>query len=184
MEYPSDYYNSLCELIIKQHSNILENNIINIDSSIYGVDNSTRTLSMGWMLTSTDTDTVNSVSSNKYLIGNSTFNLVSNEIQATLLDINDTNISTTLITTYINTNPARVFGRQRSAGQTTSIGAMAAPLTSNLLWQNGQYFYTDSNVSLAFNGGNLYYKVQSEDVVSTQIWHIDPAGKIIGFGPR
>lgn len=184
MEYPTDYYNSLCELIIKQYSNILENNIINVDGNIYGIDNSTRTLSMGWMITSTDTDTVNSISSNKYLIGNSTFNLVSNEIQATLLDINDTNISTTLITTYINTNPARVFGRQRSAGQTTSIGAMAAPLTSNLLWQNGQYFYTDSNVSLAFNGGNLYYKVQSEDVVSTQIWHIDPAGKIIGFGPR
>jgi len=184
MEYPTDYYNSLCELIIKQYSNILENNIINIDSSIYGIDNNTRTISMGWMLTSTDTDTVNSVASNKYLIGNSTFNLVSNEIQATLLDINDNNISTTLTTTYVNNNPARVFGRQRSLGQTTSAAALAASLTSNIIYQSGDRFYIDSNVSLTFNGGNLYYKVQSEDVVSTSIFHIDPTGKIIAFSPR
>ena len=33
-EYPSEIFNSLSELVIKQYSNILENNIINIDANI------------------------------------------------------------------------------------------------------------------------------------------------------
>lgn len=178
-EYPSDVYNSLSELIVKQYSNILEKNIINVDSSFWGVVNNTGNLNAAMMITADDTDTINSVSNKNFILGNSTLNLISNESQSTLLDINENNITTTLTTTYEDTNPARVFGQQRSNGQTTYAGALAAALTSNVLYRSGATYYTDRNLAYKFNGGNLYYKILSQNLVQTNVNHINTVGRII-----
>lgn len=178
-EYPSDIYNALSELVIKQYSNILENNLINIDSTIFGLKNEYGLLPSSMMITCDDTDVVNTVQGKKYIIGNSTLNLVNCEIQSTLLEINDANIETTLMTTYEDSNPARVYGQQRSNSETTYIGALAAPLTSNVLYRSGSTYYTDRNLAHTFNGGSLYYKIQSQNLIQSNVNRINSSGKII-----
>ena len=184
LEYPTVIKNSLVELVIQQYSSILEHNIINIDSTFFGLENNTGRLSGAMRFTSNDTDTVNSVEGKKYILGNSNINIVNAEIQSTLLEITDANATVTMTTTYEDTNPQRIFGRYRSNGETTSAGANAAPLTTNKIYQGGGFFYTDRNLAHPFNGGNLYYKVESENIVQWAIWHISPTGKIIAFEPR
>lgn len=183
-EYPSDIKNSLIELVIQQYSSILQNNVINIDSTFFGIQNESGRLSAGMRITSNDTDAINSVQYKKYMLGNSTINFYSAEIQTTLLEINSENSSTTMNVVYIDTNPQRVFGRLRSNGETTSTGANAAPLTTNKIYQSGAYFYIDRNLAFKFNGGSLYYKVQDENLITFRIFRIDNVGRIIGFEPR
>ena len=183
-EYPSTIKNSLLELVIHQYSSILQNNIINIDSTFFGLQNDSGRLSAAMRITSDDTDVINSVQNKKYMLGNSTINFYSSEAQTTLLEINSENASTTMNVVYIDTNPQRVFGRLRSNGETTSTGANAAPLTTNKIYQSGAYFYIDRNLSFVFNGGSLYYKVQDENLVTFRIFRINNVGRIIGFEPR
>lgn len=183
-EYPSTIKNSLIELVIQQYSNILQNNIINIDSTFFGLQNDAGRLSAGMRITSNDTDIINSVQNKKYMLGNSTINFYSSEVQSTLLEINNENVSTTMNVVYVDTNPQRVFGRLRSNGETTSSGANAAPLTSNKIYQSGAYFYIDRNLASVFNGGSLYYKVQDENLITFRIFRINNVGRIIGFEPR
>lgn len=183
-EYPSTIKNSLIELVIQQYSSILQNNIINIDSTFFGLQNESGRLSAAMRITSDDTDLINSVQGKKYMLGNSTINFNSSEIQSTLLEINSSNISTTMNVVYQDTNPQRVFGRLRSNGETTSTGANAAPLTTNKIYQSGAYFYIDRNLAIKFNGGSLYYKVQDENLYTFRIFRINNNGRIIGFEPR
>jgi hypothetical protein len=186
-EYPTDIYNSLSELVIKQYSNILENNIINIDSTIFGLINNSGNLNASMRITSDDIDVINSVEGKKYILGNSTLNIINSEAQSTLLEVNDVNIETTLVTTYEDTNPQRVWGRKRSVGGNTAIEAAGQPLTSSIIYQNGAFFYTDRNLTHKFTHAGTaskYYKVQNQDTTSTNIFNISPAGKIVAFEPR
>ena len=186
-EYPTDIYNSLSELVIKQYSNILENNIINIDSTFFGLINESGSLNASMRITSDDTDVINSVEGKKYLLGNSTLDIINSEVQSTLLEINDANIETTLVTTYEDTNPLRVWGRKRSVGANSALGASAQPLTSSVIYQSGGYFYIDRNLAHKFTHSGtatIYYKVQREDITSTNIFNITHEGKIVAFQPR
>jgi hypothetical protein len=183
-EYPSTIKNSLIELVIHQYSSILQNNVINIDSTFFGLENDSGRLSAAMRITSNDTDLINSVQDKKYMLGNSTINFYSSEIQTTLLEINSENASITMNVVYIDTNPQRVFGRFRSNGETTSTGANAAPLTSNKVYQRSAYYYIDRNLAFTFNGGSLYYKIQDENLITFKIWRINNVGRIIGFEPR
>ena len=178
-EYPLDIYNSLSELVIKQYSNILENNLINIDSTIFGLKNEFGVLPSALRFTCDDTDVVNTVDGKKYILGNSTLDLVGCEIQSTLLEINDANIESTLVTTYEDSNPARIYAQQRSNGETTYVGALAAPLTSNVLYRSGSTYYIDRNLAHTFNGGSLYYKIQSQNLIQSNVNRINSVGKII-----
>jgi hypothetical protein len=183
-EYPSDIKNSLIELVIQQYSNILQNNIINIDSTFFGIQNTAGRLSGAMRITSNDPDIINSVQDKKYMLGNSNINFYLSEVQSTLLEINSTNLTTTMNVVYQDTNPQRVYGRLRSNGETTPTGANAAPLTSNKLYQNGAFFYTDRNLSIKFVGAGLYYKVQDENLYTFRIFRIDNNGRIVAFQPR
>lgn len=178
-EYPLDFYNSLSELIVKQYSNVLETNIINIDSSFKGIINNTGNLTAAMMITSDDTDIINSVEGKSFILGNSTLNLINNEIQSTLLDINKNNVTTTLTTTYEDTNPARIFAQRRSNSETTYLGALAAPLTDNVLYRSGATYYTDRNLAHKFNGGSLYYKILGQNLTQTNVNRINNVGRII-----
>jgi hypothetical protein len=178
-EYPTDIYNSLSELVIKQYSNILEKNIINIDSTFFGLINTSGSLNASMRLTSDDADAINTVEGLKYLLGNSTLDIINSEVQSTLLEINDANIETTLVTTYEDTNPARIFGQRRSLGQTTFIAALTAPLTSNLLYRSGSTYYIDRNLAHTFNGASLYYRILGQNLVQTNVNRINSSGVII-----
>lgn len=188
-EYPSDIYRSLSELIVKQYSNCLNKNVINIDGSIMGMATTNGRLSGAMRITATDTDPAQiNVANKKYIIGNSTFDFPSNVLQATFLDINNVNITSTVVTTYDTNNltgQTTGFGRLRSTAYMTKEEAYAAPLTTFLIYTAnpgvpaiGDVFYTTETLGTPFNGASLWWKVMDTDVAFSA-YKINSSGIIL-----
>jgi hypothetical protein len=189
-EYPTDIYRSLSDLIVKQYSNCLNKNVINIDASFMGMNTTNGRLSGAMRITSADTDPAQiSVNDKKYILGNSTIDLFNDVIQATLLDINNENIETTLTTTYSNntlSNAVTGYGHLRSTAYTTREAAYAAPYTTFVVYNNlaiglpsvGDYYYSDATFYTPFNGANLWWKIQTGPV-DFAAFKISSAGQII-----
>lgn len=97
LERPTDTYRSLAELMVKNYVIQYRKNIINIDSSIEGLNSGFNRLSFA----DTDPAQIN-VEDNVYIIGNSTITLDMNEMQGTLLEVTDTDQNATITTTYVN----------------------------------------------------------------------------------
>jgi hypothetical protein len=188
-EYPLDIYRSLSELVVKQYSNSLNKNVINLDASVMGMATTNGRLSMAMRITATDTDPAQiNVSAKKYIISNSTFDLPNNVIQATFLDINNENVSSTVVTTYDTnalTGQVTGFGRLRSNPYATREEAYAAPFTTNLVYTAnpgtpaiGDVFYVNDYLGTPFNGASLWWKVQN-DPVTYSAYKINSSGIIL-----
>lgn len=189
-DYPADIYRSLSDLVVKQYSNCLNKNVINIDASFMGMNTINGRLSGAMRITSADTDPAQiSVNDKKYILGNSTIDLFNDVIQATLLDVNNENIETTLITTYSDNTLSNVVtgnGHLRSTAYMTREAAYSAPFTSFLVYNNlavgvpsvGAYYYTDNTLTTGFNGANLWWKIQTGPV-DFAAFKISSSGQII-----
>jgi hypothetical protein len=188
-EYPLDIYRSLSELVVKQYSNCLNKNIINLDASFMSMQTSTGRFSGAMRITATDTDPAQiTVANKKYIIGNSTMDLPNDVITATLLDINPENIETTMTTIYDSNNlPTEVTGYShvRSNGYLTKEAALAAPLTSNVVYLEqagvpsvGDFFYQNEFLFVGFNGAGIWWRVLVTDTYS-QAYRISGAGEIL-----
>lgn len=188
-EYPDEKYRSLSELVVKQYSNCLNKNIINLDASFMSMETADGRLSGAMRITATDLDPAQiSVSNKKYIIGNSTMDLPNDVISATLLDINPTNIETTMTTVYDSNPLSREltgFAHQRSTAYLTKEEAYAAPLTSNYIYLEeagvptvGDVYYTDETLGTPFNGASLWWKVMITDS-SFQAFKISSVGAIL-----
>jgi hypothetical protein len=188
-EYPLDIYRSLSELVVKQYSNCLNKNIINLDASFMGMETTDGRFSGAMRITASDTDPAQITVENKsYIIGNSTIDLPNDVITATLLDINPENVETTMRTIYDSNNlPTEVTGYShfRSNGYLTKEAALAAPLTSNVVYLEdigvpsiGDFFYQSEFLTVGFNGANIWWKVLVTDTYS-QAYRISGAGEIL-----
>ena len=188
-EYPTDVYRSLSELVIKQYSNCLNKNIINLDCSYMGMETTDGRFSGAMRITATDSDPAQITVENKsYIIGNSTLDLPNDVITATLLDINPDNVETTMTTIYDSNNlPTDVtgFSHFRSNGYITKEAALAAPLTANVVYLEdigvpsiGDFFYSNEFLSVGFNGASIWWKVLVTDTYS-QAYRISGAGEIL-----
>ena len=188
-EYPTDIYRSLSELVIKQYSNCLNKNIINLDASFMSMETANGRFSGAMRLTANDTDPAQiSVTNKSYIIGNSTMDLPNDVITATLLDINPENIETTMTTVYDSNNlPTETTGYShvRSNGYLTKEAALAAPFTSNLVYLEqvgvpsiGDFFYQSEFLTVGFNGANIWWRVLVTDTYS-QAYRISGAGEIL-----
>lgn len=191
MEYTGDAYRSLSELIIKQYSNCLNKNVINIDGSFMGMNTTNGRLSGAMRLKAADVDPIQiSVDTKKYILGNSTIDLPNNVISATLLDINDENIDTMLNTTY-NTNqlnttsPTVGYPHYRSDGYLTREEAYAAALTLTQIWLSGPgvpslgtVYYINNLLLTPFNGAALWWKVMTTDT-SFRAFKISSSGVVL-----
>ena len=136
-----------------------------------------------------DTDPAQiSVNDKRYIIGNSTIDLPNDIIAATLLEINPSNVSTTMTTIYdsnLLSTAITGYGHFRSNGFITKEAALAAPLTSNLLYLEdigvpsiGDFFYTNEFLNVGFNGANIWWKVLVTDIYF-QAYRISGAGEIL-----
>lgn len=100
---------TLSELIVQQYVNTYALNIINIDcnlSSFYTANTTYPTFNASKLVFADDTDpAVINVSDKSYMLGNSTINYPSNEIQATLLQISNEEIECTRLNKY-NVQPS------------------------------------------------------------------------------
>lgn len=188
-EYPTDTFRSLSELIVKQYSNCLNKNIINLDASFMGMETTDGRFSGAMRITASDTDPAQiSVQNKSYIIGNSTIDLPNDVISATLLDINPDNVETTMTTIYdSNSLPTEVTGYShvRSNGYITKEAALAAPLTSNLVYLEqagvpsvGDFFYNNELLIVGFNGAGIWWKVLVTDTYA-QAYRISSAGEIL-----
>ena len=188
-EYSTDIYRSLSELVVKQYSNCLNKNIINLDAAFMGMQTNEGRFSGAMPLRAVDTDPAQiSVNSKRYILGNSNIDLPNDVITATLLDINPNNIESTLTTIY-NSNPLSTavtgFGHFRSNGFLTKEAAYAATLTSNLVYLDqagvpsiGDFFYASEFLTVGFNGANIWWKVLVTDTYF-QAYRISGAGEIL-----
>ena len=188
-EYSTDVYRSLSELVVKQYSNCLNKNIINLDAAFMGMQTNEGRFSGAMPLRATDTDPAQiSVTNKRYILGNSNIDLPNDVITATLLEINPNNITSTLNTIY-NSNPLSTaitgFGHYRSNGYITKESALAAPLTENLIYLDqagvpsiGDFFYTNEFLNVGFNGANIWWKVLVTDTYF-QAYRISGAGEIL-----
>jgi hypothetical protein len=188
-EYPSDIYRSLSELVVKQYSNCLNKNIINLDASFMGMETLEGRFSGAMPLMATDTDPAQiSVTDKKYIIGNSNIDLPNDIISATLLEINPNNVETTMSTIY-DSNPlypvVTGYGHYRSTAYMTKEAAYAALLTSFVIYtvdsavpDIGDVYYQNSDLITTFNGANLWWKVMTTDT-AYKAFKISGAGTIL-----
>lgn len=106
---PVGEFYTLSELIVQQYVNTYALNIINIDcnlSSFYTANATYPTFNASKLMFADDTDpAVINVSEKSYMLGNSTINYPSNEIQATLLQISNEEIECTRLNKY-NVQPS------------------------------------------------------------------------------
>jgi hypothetical protein len=188
-EYLTDTYRSLSELVVKQYSNCLNKNIINLDASFMSMETIDGRFSGAMRITASDIDPAQiSVNNKKYIIGNSTMDLPNDVITATLLDINPENVETTMTTIYdSNSLPTEVtgFAHFRSNGYITKEAALAAPLTSNLVYLEqagvpsvGDIFYQTELLIVGFNGAGIWWKVLVTDT-AFQAYRISGSGEIL-----
>jgi hypothetical protein len=97
----SGTFQGLSQLIMKEYINAYRRNLVNIDSTIFGLENSEGTFNAGSIVQFSDSDPSQiNVSTKFYMTGNMTINIVSGEIQSTVLDISNTAISSTITTIY------------------------------------------------------------------------------------
>jgi hypothetical protein len=91
--------------------------------------------------------------------------------------------------TVYDTNPLSReltgFGHFRSNGYVTKEAALAAPLTSNLVYLEqagvpsvGDFFYSSEFLIVGFNGANIWWKVLVTDTYF-QAYRISGAGEIL-----
>jgi hypothetical protein len=94
-------FESLQELLTKQYMNIYGKNIINIDCDLSSFSTANGALNASKLFKATDTDpSPINISSNSYMLGNSTTDFAENKTSATLLQISNTNIVCTLTKNY------------------------------------------------------------------------------------
>jgi len=109
-EYPAEIFRGLAQLLVRQYANIYQKNIINIDCDLSSV-NTTNGILNGFMplkvASDTDPSSIN-VASSKYMFGNTTMDLYTDEVKTTLLQISNTNVEgITINTTYTNPDLAQ-----------------------------------------------------------------------------
>lgn len=94
-------FQGLSQLIMKEYVNAYRRNLINIDSTEYGVETSNGRFSAGKILRISDTDPAQiSVADKFFMTGNMTIDIVNGEIQSTLLDISNVALESSILTIY------------------------------------------------------------------------------------
>lgn len=98
-------YTSIVGLLMQQYMNIFAKNIINLDCSLTSFDTANGIMNAAKMLKATDTDPSQiNVSSNSYMLGNSTIDYIADSTKATLLQISNTDITCTNSTNVVINN--------------------------------------------------------------------------------
>jgi hypothetical protein len=160
-EYPVETFRGLAQLLVRQYMNIYQQNIINIDCNLSSVNTNSGVLNGFKVLQIADDNDPASinVSSNYYMFGNTTMNLYADEVQSTLLEINNINIEgATIETTYTDGDVSQALPENCYCYEVTGVEDGAT------------YTYTDCNgldnfMSIS-NGQSIYVSAASIPSVS------------------
>lgn len=160
-EYPVETFRGLAQLLVRQYMNIYQQNIINIDCNLSSVNTNLGTLNgfkVLQVIDDNDPASIN-VTNSFYMFGNTTMNLYADEIQSTLLEINNVNIEgATIQTTYTDGDISQALPENCYCYEVTGVEDGAT------------YAYTDCNGLDNFmnigNGISVYVSAASEPSVS------------------
>ena len=174
-----DNYFSLAELMFQNYVNMLQQNVINIDASIYGTVNATD------VLTFNDSDPSQiSVQGFKYIIGNSSFNGQRNEAIGTYLQIDNTHKDVTTSVVYNNGVGVGIPQSMSNNGALSSSAACAfttytlTKYSVQFLPVLGDVIYNDINLTQPFAGNTLWYKFFIVYFNTTRSYRINASGVI------
>lgn len=174
-----DNYFSLAHLMFQNYINMLRQNIINIDSSIYG------TLKPTDVLTFTDTDPAQiSVQDKKFIIGNCTFDSQQNELIGTVLQTDNTHQEVTVTTVYDNGIGIGIAQNMSSNGAISGSAACAFttyPLikySEQFLPVVGDVIYNDVDLTQPFMGNTIWFKFFIPYFNTTRSFRINASGVI------
>lgn len=175
----TDNYFSLAHLMFQNYINMLRQNLINIDSSIYGLLTATD------VMTFTDTDPAQiSVTGKKYIIGSTTFDSQQNELIGTVLQVDNTHQEVTVTTVYDN---GIGIGIAQNVHNGAGLSSAAACLfntytltkyTEQFLPVINDVVYNDIDLTLPFSGGTLWYKFFIPYFNTTRSYRINASGVI------
>ncbi|CAB5218435.1 hypothetical protein UFOVP213_15 [uncultured Caudovirales phage] len=190
LNYPSNQYSSLSELVVKQYANVLSKNIINIDSTFMSMRTQTGRFSGAMRITADDTDPAQiSVQDRKYIVGNTTMDLFNDTIQTTLLEITDLDNPNAIISTNYNSPNivpnteyfVRYIGEGFETGgeaASSSVGSTAVfAATNNTNPPVGYLFYGNDLLTFPFDGAFLWYKFDMD--TETHVYKISSEGQIL-----
>ena len=170
-EYPVETFRGLAQLLVRQYMNIYQQNIINIDCNLSSVNTNSGILNgfnVLQVLDDNDPASIN-VSTNYYMFGNTTMNLYADEVQSTLLEINNVNVEgATIQTTYTNGDITEALPENCYCYVVSGVEDGAT------------YAYTDCNGLANFmnisNGQSVYVAAASEPSVSgATVELVDPS---------
>ena len=170
-EYPVETFRGLAQLLVRQYMNIYQQNIINIDCNLSSVNTNSGILNgfnVLQVLDDNDPASIN-VSTNYYMFGNTTMNLYADQVQSTLLEINNINVEgATIQTTYTNGDITEALPENCYCYVVSGVEDGAT------------YAYTDCNGLANFmnigNGQSVYVAAASEPSVSgATVELVDPS---------
>ena len=91
----------LSQTIMKEYINSYRRNLINVDCNLFGITTSNGSFAANKLLKILDTDAAQiNIQNKRYMTGNMTIDIVSCETQATLLDITNEEITSTIDTIF------------------------------------------------------------------------------------
>ena len=179
----TDNYFSLAHLMFQNYINMLRQNLINIDSSIYGLLNATD------VMTFTDTDPAQiSVTGKKYIIGSTTFDSQQNELIGTVLQVDNTHQEVTVTTVYDNGIGIGIAQNMSSTGAISGSAACAFttyPLikySEQFLPVVGDVIYNDVDLTQPFMGNTIWFKFFIPYFNTTRSFRINASGVITDVG--
>jgi hypothetical protein len=165
--------------MFQNYVNMLQQNVINIDASIYGTVNATD------VLTFNDNDPSQiSVQGFKYIIGNSTFNGQRNEAIGTYLQIDNTHKDVVTSVVYDNGVGIGIPQSMSNNGALSSSAACAfttytlTKYSAQFLPVLGDIIYNDINLTQPFAGNTLWYKFFIVYFNTTRSYRINASGVI------
>ena len=182
-------YRSLAELMVKNYVIQYRKNIINIDGSVKSMGAEIARTSARTRMTADDTDPAQiSVTGKYYLMGNTSINYPSDEIQSTFLEVTDTNQTAVITTLYENDQDSGVTTTGRRLGNTstsTRITACALSYGSQRLYfvddtyNIGDITYYNNTLTVRFNGATRWWLVEILELASSRAMLIDGTGVIL-----
>lgn len=174
-----DSFQSLALLMFKNYINMYRKNIINIDATI----NTTAGAIDVYNFTDTDPSQI-SVTGKKYIIGNTTFNAPINEMQSTLLEVDNTPQTVTITTKYDNgVDPGISFSM--AGASTTKPGACALTTYTLTKYSNkfgpgvGDTIYNEVSLQTTFAGSGLWWKLYNRYYNTVIALRINASGVIL-----
>lgn len=173
-----DSFQSLAHLMFKNYINMYRKNIINVDATIEGY---TTALDV-YTFDDTDPAQVN-VGSKKYMIGNSVFMPIPNELQCTFLEVDNTPQTITITTVYDNgVEPGIAFsmagGAVNKPGACALVTYTLTKYATSFLPTIGDTIYNEANLQTTFAGSGIWWKLYSPYYNTVRALLINSSGVI------